>query len=153
MTALLLAAQLTVTIPNGVIMSSAPAPTPAEAAAILAQPHESNARTRGPCGAPCDGSVYAIPPPPSGLYGLPPTIAIPPRRLDGSLWTDPPWMSITYLGRRHFGHREFRPGILEGSPSRDREGVAPVGRLSPVAGQHLPPASPVEPAAGFRVPR
>ena len=29
---------------------------------------------------------------------------IPDRRLDGSLWTDPPWMQITYLGHRGYGH-------------------------------------------------
>jgi hypothetical protein len=28
---------------------------------------------------------------------------IVPRRLDGSLWTEPQWMSVTYLGRRHYG--------------------------------------------------
>jgi len=44
---------------------------------------------------------------------------IPDRRLDGSLWTDPPWEMRAYVG---YGHRSYgAPGPRTGHPGGRRQ--------------------------------
>lgn len=56
--------------------------------------------------APADGPFGKFPPP------------VPDRRLDGSLWTDPPWEMRAYVG---YGHRGYgAPGPRTGRPDGGR---------------------------------
>lgn len=73
---------------------SGPRLTPAEAAAVLARMDSTTNRTHVFVCMDCDGPRYAVAPNWPLFQPFP-----PPRRLDGTLLSQPPWRSTAYVGR------------------------------------------------------
>lgn len=100
------------------VSPSRPTVTPAQLASLAAHQYRVPIRPSGP------SWVRSGLSPTMGPFGDYQTDAWTPRRLDGSLYSDPPWQTIAYVPGFYGHYGAYATGSGDGRAHRRREGPA-----------------------------